>query len=124
MDKEEVLIENEKLKVKNAELIMDNGKLTMNNWEEKKIQELGKVIRGVTYKKDMLLDEESPNSITLLRANNIQENLDLTEIQLLPKAMVNSDKIIQNKDILFCMSSGSKHLVGKNIVLENLNNYS
>lgn len=92
-------------------------------WELKKLGEIGTFIRGVTYNKNDLLTQSNHESITLLRANNIQASLDLNDLQFLPKNVV-KDKLIQDGDILFCMSSGSKDLVGKNILLYGLTNFS
>ena len=80
-------------------------------------------IRGVSYKKEQLLKEKTLNSVFLLCANNIQEKLDLADLQIVPKELAEG-KIIQDNDILFAMSSGSKHIVGKNIILQNLQDYS
>lgn len=92
-------------------------------WEVKKLGEIGFFIRGVSYKKEQLLSTKNENSVYLLRANNIQNELNLDELQIIPKELV-VDKIIQNNDILFAMSSGSKHIVGKNILLNNLNDFT
>lgn len=106
-------------------MIMQNN--TMSNlpqgWEVKKLGEIGFFIRGVSYKKEQLLSTKNENSVYLLRANNIQNELNLDELQIIPKELV-VDKIIQNNDILFAMSSGSKHIVGKNILLNNLNDFT
>ena len=94
-------------------------------WEWQRLGGIGVVIRGVTYKKGDLLNSITSDTITLLRANNIQETLDLSEVQLLPAEKIKPDKILLKEDILFCMSSGSKHLVGKNIrITEKLLDYS
>jgi type I restriction enzyme S subunit len=92
-------------------------------WKWEKLGGFGKFIRGVSYKKEQLLERAEDDSYTLLRANNIQNQLDLTEVQIVPK-YVAIGKEIQDGDILFAMSSGSKHLVGKNILLFGLNNYT
>lgn len=94
-------------------------------WEWRLVGEVGGFIRGVTYKKGDLVASKTPETVTLLRANNIQSNLDLSEVQLLPHHIVKAEKLLQKDDILFCMSSGSKHLVGKNVLItKDLGNYS
>ncbi|HEH5472045.1 TPA: restriction endonuclease subunit S [Campylobacter coli] len=100
----------------------ENYKLPQS-WEWKSLGEIGFFIRGVSYKKEQLLSTKNENSVYLLRANNIQNELNLDELQIIPKELV-VDKIIQNNDILFAMSSGSKHIVGKNILLNNLNDFT
>ena len=92
-------------------------------WEWKELQFFGKFIRGVSYKKEQLLESPTNDSFTLLRANNIQNELELDDIQIVPKDVAKG-KEIKDGDILFAMSSGSKHLVGKNILLNGLKNYT
>lgn len=92
------------------------------NWQFKTLDSFGFFIRGVSYKKEQLLKEKTLNSVFLLRANNIQEKLDLADLQIVPKELAEG-KIIQDDDILFAMSSGSKHIVGKNIILQNLQDF-
>ena len=94
-----------------------------DGWEWKELQFFGKFIRGVSYKKEQLLESLTNDSFTLLRANNIQNELELDDIQIVPKDVAKG-KEIKDGDILFAMSSGSKHLVGKNILLNGLKNYT
>ncbi|WP_435366239.1 restriction endonuclease subunit S [Campylobacter jejuni] len=92
-------------------------------WEVKTLGSIGFFIRGVSYKKEQLLSIKDEKSVYLLRANNIQNELILDDLQIIPKELA-VDKIIQNNDILFAMSSGSKHIVGKNIRLNDLNDFT
>jgi type I restriction enzyme S subunit len=94
-----------------------------NGWEWRELKSFGKFIRGVSYKKDQLLESKTDNSLTLLRSNNIQNELNLDEVQLISKDVAKG-KVIEDGDILFAMSSGSKHLVGKNILINGLRNYT
>ena len=94
-----------------------------STWQTKPLNSFGIFLRGVSYKKGQLLKEKTLNSVFLLRANNIQEKLDLTDLQIVPKEL-SEGKIIQNNDILFAMSSGSRHIVGKNILLKDLQDFS
>ena len=94
-----------------------------STWQIKPLNSFGIFLRGVSYKKGQLLKEKTLNSVFLLRANNIQEKLDLTDLQIVPKEL-SEGKIIQNNDILFAMSSGSRHIVGKNILLKDLQDFS
>ncbi|WP_434735958.1 restriction endonuclease subunit S [Campylobacter jejuni] len=92
-------------------------------WEVKTLGSIGFFIRGVSYKKEQLLSIKDEKSVYLLRANNIQNELILDDLQIIPKELA-VDKIIQNNNILFAMSSGSKHIVGKNIRLNDLNDFT
>lgn len=102
---------------------MNNFPNFPKSWQVKTLNSFGFFIRGVFYKKEQLLKEKTLNSVFLLCANNIQEKLDLADLQIVPKELAEG-KVIQNDDILFAMSSGSKNIVGKNIILQNLQDYS
>ena len=89
------------------------------DWEVKRLKFLGEAIIGLTYNPSEIVD--SQNGTLVLRASNIQNSL------LSMKDCVFVDKKIPQKlrikkdDILICARNGSKHLVGKNILLdENL----
>lgn len=94
-----------------------------NGWEWKELKSFGKFIRGVSYKKEQLLETKKENDLILLRANNIQNELNLDEVQIIPKEVAKG-KILEDGDVLFAMSSGSKHLVGKNILINRLTDYT
>lgn len=83
-------------------------------WEEVRLGQLGKCIRGVSYKPDDLLDKKGEESITLLRANNIIDfRINHKEVQYVKKNNVKKEQLIQDKDIAIAMSSGSLKSVGK-----------
>lgn len=83
------------------------------DWVEVKVQEIAELYRGITYKKDQATNSEGQGLVPLLRANNIDRNINLDNLVYVPKALVKNHQIIMTDDILFAMSSGSKHLVGK-----------
>lgn len=89
-----------------------------------KLWEIWTFIRWVSYKKWDLLPKRENGCISLLRSNNIQTELDLSELQYLNKNSVKNEQITQKWDILFCMSNWSPHLVWKNVLLPELENYS
>jgi type I restriction enzyme S subunit len=93
-------------------------------WEVKSLADIGSFYRGVSYKKPQLLDGYREGCITLLRANNIQNGLFLENCQYLPSGFVKNEKLTKKGDVLIAMSSGSKNLVGKNVILPSLSNYS
>jgi type I restriction enzyme, S subunit len=94
-----------------------------DGWKWKELKSFGKFIRGVSYKKEQLLESKKENDLILLRANNIQNELNLDEVQIIPKEVAKG-KILEDGDVLFAMSSGSKHLVGKNILINGLTDYT
>ena len=84
-------------------------------WEVRRLGELGKCLRGVTYKGESdLSTHDTPHTKRLLRSNNVQSAVVFTdEVQFVNAARVSSHQILQQDDILICMANGSKALVGK-----------
>lgn len=71
-------------------------------------------VRGVSYKPKDLSEELKEGFITLLRANNISNNvLNFEDVQFVSEGKVLDYQIIQDGDILICASSGSLEHVGK-----------
>ena len=82
--------------------------------ENKKISELAKQIRGVSYKPSDLHTKLDSQSVILLRANNISDGLiNFDDVVYIDKCKVSQNQYLRDGDILICASSGSKHLVGK-----------
>jgi type I restriction enzyme S subunit len=100
------------------------GNILPEGWKTVKLNEIGSFHRGITYKKSQLLESYEEGCITLLRANNIQNGLYLDDFQYLPNGFVKDEKLTKSGDIFLAMSSGSKHLVGKNAVLPSLSNHT
>lgn len=84
-------------------------------WEVKRLGDAGKCLRGVSYKGDSdLSTHDTPHTKRLLRSNNVQDAVVITnEVQFVNAARVSSHQILQRDDILICMANGSKALVGK-----------
>lgn len=71
-------------------------------------------VRGVSYKPSDLHDKLNENSVTLLRANNIDDgSINFDDVVYVDRKKVSSKQYLQKGDILICASSGSKNLVGK-----------
>lgn len=86
------------------------------NKNNKKVyfKDLGKVIRGVGYKPEDLLDTYDETKCIILRSNNIFEsNINYNDIKILPLKNVNKEQVLIDGDFAICMSNGSKELVGK-----------
>lgn len=82
--------------------------------ESKKVSELAKQVRGVSYKPEDLHDGLNDKSVILLRANNINDGkINFDDVVYVDKSKVSKEQYLQNGDILICASSGSKQLVGK-----------
>jgi len=86
-----------------------------DDWEVKKLGEIGKCYRGVSYKGDTdLFLHDNDFSVRLLRSNNIQEAIiDINGLQYVNEEKVKPIQYIEPNDIVICMANGSKELVGK-----------
>lgn len=91
-----------------------------DDWEVKKLGELGKCHRGVSYSPEKDLHPFDKNfTVRLLRSNNIQNrNLDFTDLQFVNSEIVKENQILQENDIVICMANGSKQLVGKSAIFK------
>ena len=84
-------------------------------WEYLPLEAFCEVIRGITYNSGNVI---SDGGTLVLRSTNIQSNkLDFSEgtkqfIDVTPKSKL----VLKDKDIIVCMSNGSKRLVGKSAV--------
>lgn len=91
---------------------------TMNDnlpkgWTITKISELGELIRGVNYKKEHSSSSPKATYLPILRANNIKGKLNFDDLVYVDKKFIEDKQLIKKGDIVFAMSSGSRHLVGK-----------
>ncbi|MBQ4134414.1 MAG: restriction endonuclease subunit S [Methanocorpusculum sp.] len=78
------------------------------------IGDVAKLVRGVSYKKEVSRNEPSENYVALLRANNIVNGaFSFDELVYVPSSLVNSEQFLDEGDIMITMSSGSKAHVGK-----------
>lgn len=95
------------------------------NFKLVKLGDFIKQIRGVSYKKSDIYTNLNEKSIELLRANNIKDsNLVLDDIVYVDKSKVKKEQILKKGDILICASSGSKHLVGKSVLIKENTNFT
>lgn len=77
-------------------------------------KDLGKLIRGVGYKPENLLEKYSENSFILLRSNNISNSkINYQQVYFLSLELLKKDQLLISGDFALCMSNGSKELVGK-----------
>lgn len=82
-------------------------------WEWKKLGEIGELISGVTYKSNEALDKPKETYTPILRANNINVEVNFQYLVYVPTSCVKDKQLIRENDILIAMSSGSKNIVGK-----------
>ena len=84
-----------------------------NDWEVKKLGDLGKCIRGLTYSPDDVAD----NGLLVLRSSNIQNGKLTYDDNVFVKIDVGNEYISTVGDILICVRNGSKRLLGKSATI-------
>ena len=89
------------------------GKTLPGNWKVVRIGDISRLIRGVTYVKQDAINNPKEGFVPILRANNIDAELNYDELIYIPSNKVKGEQHIKTDDILIAMSSGSKNLVGK-----------
>jgi len=87
--------------------------LLPNNWTYAKVSDFAELLRGISYKKDESRKESQKGYKPILRSNNINYELNFVDLVYVPEKKIKSIQFIREGDIIFAMSSGSKHLVGK-----------
>lgn len=82
--------------------------------EYRKVSELARQIRGVSYKPEDIHDRLDKDAVILLRANNIfGGKINFDDIVYVDRRKVSNEQYLRKGDVLICASSGSKQLVGK-----------
>ena len=87
--------------------------LLKDNWTYVKVSDFAELLRGISYKKDESRKELQKGYKPILRSNNINYELNFVDLVYVPEKKIKSIQFIKEGDIIFAMSSGSKHLVGK-----------
>jgi len=82
-------------------------------WSDATLDDLGEVIRGVSYKKDQVRDGAGQGLVPLLRATNIGRELSFDDVVYVPAELVRPDQHLRPNDIVIAASSGSIKVVGK-----------
>jgi type I restriction enzyme S subunit len=82
-------------------------------WEWCFVGEIAEIIRGVSYKKEVVSDSAKKGYLPLLRAHNINVSVNFDKLVYVPLDVVSEHQLIKKDDILVAMSSGSANLVGK-----------
>jgi type I restriction enzyme S subunit len=80
----------------------------------KPIGDIADVVRGVTFSKNQSINEDRVGYVPIIRAGNIQDELNLSDdLVFVPSALVTEKQILRSGDIVMCTSSGSPQIVGK-----------
>lgn len=87
--------------------------LLKDNWTYAKVTDFAQLLRGITYKKDESRKDLQEGYKPILRSNNIDYELNFVDLVYVPEKKIKTIQFIKEGDIIFAMSSGSKHLVGK-----------
>ena len=84
-------------------------------WETKRLGDVGRCLRGVSYDPTTDLSSyDKDSTVRLLRSNNIQNAVvTATDVHYVESRKVSESQFMQPNDILICMANGSKELVGK-----------
>ena len=84
-----------------------------NGWVLTHVKDIAEFIRGVSYRKSESSKTPKTGYIPILRANNINSQLNYEDLVYVQQERVKDEQFIKALDIIIAMSSGSKHLVGK-----------
>ena len=93
--------------------MIDNIDSIPNSWSVVKVYQVGELLRGINYNKLESSSNQQEHYRPILRSNNIQETLIFDDLVYVDEKNFSSFHSLRKGDILFAMSSGSKHLVGK-----------
>jgi type I restriction enzyme, S subunit len=85
-----------------------------SEWQMVKLGDISSFIRGVTFDAAEAKSTESAGYLPVLRAGNIQDELSLDEdLVWVPQSRISPYQMITAGDVVICMSSGSRAVVGK-----------
>ena len=84
-----------------------------DGWVWTEIKDTAEFIRGVSYRKNQSSKTPKTDYVPILRANNINGQLNYEDLVYVPREKVKDEQFVKALDIIIAMSSGSKHLVGK-----------
>jgi type I restriction enzyme S subunit len=84
-------------------------------WMVTDLDHIAEMVRGVSYPKSEASDTPVDGKLPILRATNIQDTILILDHDLVyvPAHRIDEEQYLMLGDIVVCMSSGSKHLVGK-----------
>ena len=90
------------------------GKEIPKGWEVEELKEIANIIRGVSFNQRESSFEHFPNSVPILRANNIKKHMiiDFSNIMFIPTSKISKEKYLQERDLVMIASNGNPKLVG------------
>lgn len=90
------------------------GREIPKGWEVIKLGEIANILRGISFNQEEFSFEYYPNSVPILRANNIKvRGIDFSDLMFIPINKVSKEKYLKEKDLIMVASNGNPELVGK-----------
>lgn len=100
-----------------GQLRIDNEELAIEDWEEKK---LGDIVNGFKYGVSDKCDYKN-DGIQVLRISNVGDGtIDFTDLKYSERNNIEENYIVKENDILIIPSNGSRELVGKSALYNNI----
>lgn len=87
-----------------------------SGWEVVKLKYIGKAFIGLTYNPENITDEE--NGTLVFRASNVQDGKIVFDDNVYVRMEIPERLITKVGDILICVRSGSRDLIGKNALID------
>lgn len=88
------------------------------NWEVLRIKNLGTARNGLTYSPDDLTSED--DGTLVLRSSNVQDGRICLNDNVYVSCKIPNNLMVKKGDILICSRNGSRELIGKNAIIENI----
>lgn len=87
-----------------------------DSWEWVRLDEIATSNIGLTYSPQDIVEDGVP----VYRSNNIKDNKICLDEIVYVSCHILEKQYLHNGDLLICARNGSRRLVGKNIIIENL----
>lgn len=87
-------------------------------WEVLRIKNLGSARNGLTYSPNDLTDEE--NGVLVLRSANVQDGKIALDNNVYVSCRIPNNLMVKKGDILICSRNGSRELIGKNAIINDI----
>ncbi|CCV65547.1 Restriction endonuclease S subunit [Paracholeplasma brassicae] len=88
------------------------------DWGIIKMKYLGESRNGLTYNPSDMVDDGE--GILVLRSSNVRDGKLIFDDNVYLKMQIKEDLMLKNGDILICSRNGSRDLIGKNAIIENV----
>lgn len=85
------------------------------HWKWVRLGALIELVRGVTYKKNEIIETGSPDAVLVLRGGNVREgaiSLDSDNVYV-PKGIIKEAQLVRKNDVVIVSSTGSSKVIGR-----------